>query len=41
MWLPSIVRNSVDEYKALEDLDKVNQKIDEEIKVSYIDNIFI
>lgn len=33
MWLPSIVRNSPEEFKALNDLEKINQKIDEEIKV--------
>lgn len=32
MWLPSIIRNTHDEYKELQDLERLNSKIDQEIR---------
>ena len=33
LWLPSIIRNMNDEYKELQDLELLNKKIDQEIKI--------
>ena len=32
MWMPTIVKNTIEDFKVLTDLEKLNEKIDKELK---------